>query len=242
MCNLYSHTRNVHAIRQLFRALNSNVGNLPSMPGIFPDYPAPIVRGNDDKREVAMLRWGTPSSQKAQLDAATKRADKLQAKGKEVDFAELLKMEPDGGTTNIRNTSSKHWQRWLGPDNRCLVPFTSFSEFDARTKENVWFAADESRPLIAFAGIWTNWTSVRKIKTGMETIDVYGFLTCDPNKEVGAVHPKAMPVILPTSEEYEVWMRAPWAEAKALQRALPDGSLVEVLRGPRQDEVQLTNA
>jgi hypothetical protein len=31
-----------------------------------------------------MMRWGMPSSQKAQLDAAGRRADKLRAKGKPV--------------------------------------------------------------------------------------------------------------------------------------------------------------
>lgn len=50
MCNLYSMTKNVDAIRRLFGGLNSRVGNLPSMPGIFPDYSAPIVRNGVEGR------------------------------------------------------------------------------------------------------------------------------------------------------------------------------------------------
>ena len=37
MCNLYSITTNQAAIIALFR-LNRYVGNLPPMPGVFPDY------------------------------------------------------------------------------------------------------------------------------------------------------------------------------------------------------------
>lgn len=59
MCNLYSMTNNVDAIRRLFRALNSRVGNLPSMSGIFPDYPAPIVRNAAEGREIVMARWAS---------------------------------------------------------------------------------------------------------------------------------------------------------------------------------------
>ncbi len=55
-----------------------------------------------------MARWGMPSSQKALMDAAKRRAQKLEEKGKTINFKELLRLEPDSGTTNIRNVSSAH--------------------------------------------------------------------------------------------------------------------------------------
>src|ERR1700740_1975246 len=113
MCNLYSITTNQAAIIALFRVVNRYVGNLAPMPGVFPNYNAPIVRNGAEGRELATARWGMPSSSKALRAATKKRAEKLQAKGKTVDFKELLRMEPDGGTTNIRNVKSKHWTRWL---------------------------------------------------------------------------------------------------------------------------------
>src|ERR1700759_1792430 len=86
VCNLYSMTKNVDAIRRLFAAVNSRVGNLPSMAGVFPDYPAPIVRNAPDGREIAMARWGMPSSQRALMDATKEPAQTLQAQGKPGDL------------------------------------------------------------------------------------------------------------------------------------------------------------
>ena len=235
MCNLYSHTKGQQAILEFTRAMKDSTGNLPPQPGIFPDYSAPIVRNTSDGRELAMARWGMPSSSSAIFEATQKRARALQAKGKPVDFQALLRMEPDTGTTNIRNTASAHWKPWLGPENRCVVPFTSFSEFNRDAGGDIWFAFDETRPLSFFAGITTRWTSVRKVREGITTNELFGFLTTEPNAEVGAVHPKAMPVILRTPDEVDAWMTAPVGEALRLQRPLPDGSLRIVARGTKED-------
>ncbi|MFC0194787.1 SOS response-associated peptidase [Aureimonas pseudogalii] len=214
MCNLYSLTKGQSAILEFTRAAVDRTGNLPPLPDIFPDTAAPIVRMSEGERELTMARWGMPSPAFA-------------LKGKKV----------DGGVTNIRNTKSPHWRRWLGPEHRCLVPMTSLSEYDTVEGKKVpaWFAASDDRPLMVFAGIWTNWTSTRKVKEGEVSADLYGFLTTEPNAVVAPIHPKAMPVILTTAEEMEIWLEAPWAEAAALQRPLPDDGLCIVAKGARRD-------
>ncbi len=143
-------------------------------------------------------------------------------------------MEPDGGTTNIRNVKEQALDTLAGVRSTgCVVPFNSFSEFNKDEGGDVWFALDESRPLACFAGIWANWTSVRKVKEGETTNDLYAFLTTEANAEVGAIHPKAMPVILTTPDQVETWMTAPSEEALKLQRPLPDGTLAD--RCPRRE-------
>jgi putative SOS response-associated peptidase YedK len=76
----------------------------------FPDYSAPIVRNQPESRELTMARWAMPSPA----------------------FA-LNGKKSDPGVTNIRYVKSPHWRRWLGIENRCIVPWTSFSENEVRS-------------------------------------------------------------------------------------------------------------
>jgi putative SOS response-associated peptidase YedK len=66
MCNLYLITTNQEAIIRLFRVINRYVGNLAPMPGVFPDYPAPVVRNRWGRvRTGVMMRWGMPPPPKS---------------------------------------------------------------------------------------------------------------------------------------------------------------------------------
>lgn len=211
MCNLYSVTKSQQAIREAFRAMTDNTGNLPPLPGIFPDQMAPVVRHTPSGRALGMMRWGFPSPPGV----------------------------PGGRpVTNIRNTASAYWRAWMKPEYRCLVPVTAFCEY-APGKPAVphWFALNQDRPLFAFAGLWRPWTGLRGTKA--EPADgshlLFAFLTCEPNAVVQPIHPKAMPVLLTTPAACDAWMTAPAEQALELQRPLPDGLLQIVAKGEKQD-------
>jgi putative SOS response-associated peptidase YedK len=54
------------------------------------------------------------------------------------------------------------------------------------------------------------------------------FLTCAPNEVVGAVHPKAMPVMLRPGAETEQWLEADRAGAVALAVPFADTDMRRV--------------
>lgn len=127
--------------------------------------------------------------------------------------------------TNVRNLSSPHWRAWLKPEHRCLVPFTSFSEYeDASPKGKKllrWFNPSQNN-FAMFAGVWTTWTGARGPKANPEIGEhkVFAFLTTEANDLVRPIHAKAMPLILNSEAEWARWLSAPAADIPAIQ-AMP---------------------
>lgn len=186
------------------------------MPGVFPDYPAPVIRTTDEGEgsELVMMRWGMPPPPRT------------------------------GGppVTNIRNTCSPHWRDWLKPEHRCLVPFNSFAEYapkpnpETKKEDVVWFALADDRPLAAFAGIWTvfrgrSWGEIeadsrptRRLRLPDDFSECRG--RADPSEGNGGDRDDRRGggrVAAP-----------PWDEMKSLQWPLADDVLQLVMPGPEK--------
>lgn len=197
MCNLYNHTTALEAMRQIFTDLDNMAGNIESG-DVYPDRMAPIITQDGGRHVLRRARWGLPSPKQFHSKSGI-----------------------DRGVTNVRNTTSPHWRRWLSPENRCLVPFERFAEPRAgKGAGNAWFKIVSEQPAF-FAGIWVpEWRSIRKLKDGETTDDLFAFLTCEPNDVVAPIHPKAMPVILTEPFALQDWLCEPWSDAKKLHRPL----------------------
>ena len=194
MCNLYTMTATVDEIRRVFGEFAGDRTNLPPFDEIYPGRPAPVLRRDGTGLRLETMTWGFPGP--------------AAAKGRPV--------------TNIRNLDSPFWRSALNNvERRCIVPVTRFCEWTAqrdpatKRKRKVWFGLHaqtephhQEEPLFAFAGLW------RPGNGG----PYMAFLTCDANAVVGAVHPKAMPVMLRAGDALD-WLTHDRDSACAL--ALP---------------------
>jgi putative SOS response-associated peptidase YedK len=201
MCNHFRNIPGAHLALQswreyvgwsISRALPPELQSTPE--DAWPKRQSLIVRNGEDGAYFDMMQWGVP------LTLPGKRPGTTITKN----------------ITNVRNLASPFWRSMLArPEQRCLVPFSSFAEPKPNAgREEIWFRVADEHPA-AFAGIW------RPSEQG----NVFAFLTCEPNPMVAPYHPKAMPVIL-HRESYQSWLDG----ASATELATPFPSqLMEIL-------------
>jgi putative SOS response-associated peptidase YedK len=194
MCNLYAMTAPVSEMKKLFGPFEGDQANLPLFEEIYPGKPAPVLRRADAGLRLESMTWGFPGP--------------ASARGRPV--------------TNVRNLASPFWRSALDrPDRRCIVPVTRFCEWTAdpdpvtKRKAKVWFGMQDAHPeLFAFAGLW---------RPG-EGGPFFAFLTCEANATVGAVHPKAMPVMLRPADALK-WIDGDRESACALALPFADADM-----------------
>ncbi len=192
-------TRNVETIRRLSRVGHNRACAVESLPAIFPGHMAPVVRpAADADRELVPMSWGfvLPQPGKATRRVTNARDDKI-----------------DG-------------RFWSGSfrERRCLVPVSSYCEPTETTPADwVWFTLNgqEPRPLFAFAGIWRRHCGPIKRDGPSVELDVFTFLTTEPNALTASINHERMPVLLGTTDEQETWLQGNDAEVRSLIRPYP---------------------
>ena len=198
MCNLYTMTATVDELRRLFGGFEGDTVNLPPFDEIYPGKAAPVLRRSETgSLRLDTMTWGFPGP--------------AAAKGRPV--------------TNVRNLDSPFWRSALGNvERRCIVPVTRFCEWSAnadpttKRKAKHWFGMHKAHdPLFAFAGLW---------RPG-EGGPYMAFLTCDANATVGAIHHKAMPVMLRPADALG-WLTHDRDTACALAIPFPDADMVRL--------------
>ncbi|SFD95520.1 Putative SOS response-associated peptidase YedK [Sulfitobacter brevis] len=210
MCNLYSNTMPVGAMRQLFAVEpgSDDLGNAQPLPAIFPKGTAPIIGLDaDGTRWMKNTHWGFVLPQ-----VSKKTGKPIQPKA----------------VNNARDDKLRTSSFWKNSfvERRCLIPATSFCEAKGRNPATyVWFGVkgDDARPPFALAGVWRAFAG--NYGGEFRELITSSMVTTTPNELVRDTHPDRMPAIL-HPEDYEEWLTGDPKSAFLLIRQFPADEMV----------------
>src|SRR5438105_4681246 len=110
----------------------------------------------------------------------------------------------------------QQWSELAEPDRNTAKPVV-----------NRWFGRADGLSFF-FAGVWREWQgdvgTIKQPNVGLHRL--YAILTTEPNGVVQPIHDKAMPVMLMTAEDVEVWLNGTLEEALKLQKPRADEEIV----------------
>jgi len=100
---------------------------------------------------------------------------------------------------------------------------------------------DEDRPLFAFPGIWRRYRGPVKKDGPNVDLEVFAFMTTEPNELTASTNHERMPVLLSTEEQCDTWLKGTANEAFALARSFPADMMRIVQRGADKENLQRTS-
>jgi putative SOS response-associated peptidase YedK len=210
MCNLYSATMPVEAMRQLFDVApdHDRLGNAEPLSAIYPKYRAPIVTIEDGDRYLTRARWGflTPNKSKK--------------------TGKWLKPQAWNNTRDDKIRSAGLWKESF-EHRRCLIPATAYAEATGRNPATFhWFNLKDA-DAFAFAGIW----KYQKATIGDTDVDdtFYSMVTTKPNDFAAKFHNR-MPLIL-SPDDYDQWLHGDAESAAQLLAPLPSDQMQVIASG-----------
>lgn len=196
MCGRFALTLPTDAMAQLFQAQPAN--DLPDLPNynICPTNQVHAFTAAEGARQLVSMRWGfLPHWYKATTDTP------------------LL--------INARSETiaEKPAFRAAARERRCIIPATGFYEWtkDAEGNRLPWYFKPTATSVIAFAGVWQEWTK------GEHPVRSCAIVTTAANLKLQAIHHR-MPVIL-AQEDWSLWLGEAGHGAARLMRPAPEDAL-----------------
>ena len=198
MCNLYSQTRSRNEVIRMFGVADNRAAAFDPQPAIFPRGQAPVIRpAEDGERELVVMTWGFPLLRAGYAP------------------------KPVTNVCDDKVLKSSFWRPSFEA-RRCLVPASSYCEPNGESPATwFWFAlkGEGERPLFAFPGIWRRYCGPLKKDGEPVEVDVYAFMTTEPNALTRSINHERMPVLLAGEEACETWLKGTPEEAYALARS-----------------------
>jgi putative SOS response-associated peptidase YedK len=175
MCGRFNILTNLHEVATLFGV--SKPPDFPKRYNVSPTQTIPIVKAEDGKRSIALVRWGLIPSWAKDAKIAYSL---INARG------ETVATKPA-----FRSAFKKR---------RCLIPATGFYEWEKRgTKKLPHHFHLKANALFAFAGLWECWHPPEG-----DPLESCTIVTTEANELVKPFHDR-MPVILP-HDVHEQWL------------------------------------
>jgi len=181
---------------QLFAAVPAN--DLPTVPNynICPTNQVHVVTSHDGQRRLRAMRWGfLPHWYKSPTDGPL-----------------LI-------NARCETIAEKPAFRAAVRERRCLVPASGFYEWtkDAEGKRLPWYISPTEGSLLAFAGVWQEWTR------GEDPVTTCAIVTTQANAALQTIHHR-MPVIL-SEADWPLWLGEAGHGAATLMKAPPEEAL-----------------